>query len=145
MFIICVQLNSILIAYVLDNHYYFVNQIFPIQELLELGDVVGTQSRGLSQESIALLPVSKYKCSFFLRRKSRSERYYFGLIYGVYWCAVLIHHSFLFLHACWSCNLWINRSKYLPEGYSFDRYDFFLFLREMRYETYFIFACLLIM
>ncbi|KAJ8751212.1 hypothetical protein K2173_016393 [Erythroxylum novogranatense] len=44
------------------------------EELLELGETVGTQNRGLSLELIALLPTSKYKCSFFLRRKSRSER-----------------------------------------------------------------------
>ncbi|KAG8638283.1 hypothetical protein MANES_14G001800v8 [Manihot esculenta] len=44
------------------------------EELLELGETVGTQSRGLSQELISLLPVSKYKCSFFSRRKSRKER-----------------------------------------------------------------------
>ncbi|KAJ4828859.1 hypothetical protein Tsubulata_023182 [Turnera subulata] len=45
------------------------------EELLELGETVGTQSRGLSQELISLLPVSKHKRSFFSRRKSRSERY----------------------------------------------------------------------
>ncbi|GAB4856051.1 hypothetical protein Ancab_024691 [Ancistrocladus abbreviatus] len=44
------------------------------QELLELGEAVGTQSRGLSQELISSLPVSKYKCRFFLRKKSRAER-----------------------------------------------------------------------
>ncbi|KAM6596735.1 hypothetical protein CsatA_007259 [Cannabis sativa] len=44
------------------------------EELLELGEVVGTQNRGLSLEQIALLPVSKYKCSFFSRKKSRDER-----------------------------------------------------------------------
>ncbi|XP_057953567.1 E3 ubiquitin-protein ligase BIG BROTHER isoform X2 [Malania oleifera] len=44
------------------------------QELLELGETVGTQSRGLSQDLIALLPISKYKCGFFSRKKSRDER-----------------------------------------------------------------------
>ncbi|KAJ6414401.1 hypothetical protein OIU84_003407 [Salix udensis] len=44
------------------------------EELLELGETVGTQNRGLSQELISLLPASKYKRSFFSRRKSRSER-----------------------------------------------------------------------
>lgn len=48
-------------------------EVFYVQELLELGEAVGTQSRGLSQEMIALLPVSKYKYSFF-SRKSRNER-----------------------------------------------------------------------
>jgi hypothetical protein len=45
-----------------------------LQELLELGEAVGTQSRGLTQEQISLLPVSKFKCGFFLRKKSRNER-----------------------------------------------------------------------
>ncbi|TYI39171.1 hypothetical protein E1A91_A02G074000v1 [Gossypium mustelinum] len=45
-----------------------------LQELLELGESVGTQSRGLTQELISLLPVSKYKCSLFSRKKSRKER-----------------------------------------------------------------------
>ncbi|CAB4278235.1 unnamed protein product [Prunus armeniaca] len=44
------------------------------EELLELGEAVGTQSRGLSQDQISLLPISKYKCSFFSRKKSRDER-----------------------------------------------------------------------
>lgn len=44
------------------------------EELLELGESVGTQSRGLSQEIISLLPISKFKCSFFSRKKSRHER-----------------------------------------------------------------------
>ncbi|GLT82195.1 hypothetical protein SLE2022_400890 [Rubroshorea leprosula] len=44
------------------------------EELLELGETVGTQSRGLSQELISLLPVSKYKCRLFSRKKSRNER-----------------------------------------------------------------------
>lgn len=44
------------------------------EELLELGEVVGSQSRGLSQDAISSLPVSKYKCSFFWRKKSRRER-----------------------------------------------------------------------
>ncbi|XP_068328522.1 E3 ubiquitin-protein ligase BIG BROTHER-like [Pyrus communis] len=41
------------------------------EELLDLGEAVGTQSRGLSDELISLLPSSKYKCgNFFLRKKS---------------------------------------------------------------------------
>ncbi|KAM0859578.1 hypothetical protein ACQ4PT_047097 [Festuca glaucescens] len=44
------------------------------EELLDLGEAVGTQSRGLSQESIASLPVTKYKCGFFSRKKARRER-----------------------------------------------------------------------
>ncbi|RYR23010.1 hypothetical protein Ahy_B03g068285 [Arachis hypogaea] len=44
------------------------------EELLELGEAVGTQSRGLTQEQISMLPVSKYKCGFFSRKKSRDER-----------------------------------------------------------------------
>lgn len=44
------------------------------EELLELGEAVGTQSRGLSQELISSLPISKYKRGFFSRKKSREER-----------------------------------------------------------------------
>lgn len=51
---------------------HVINSFF--QELVELGEAVGTQNRGLSQEQISLLPVSKYKCGFSLRKKSRDER-----------------------------------------------------------------------
>ncbi|KMT14469.1 hypothetical protein BVRB_4g072440 [Beta vulgaris subsp. vulgaris] len=44
------------------------------EELLELGEAVGTQTRGLSQEQISLLPISRFKCCFLLRKKCRSER-----------------------------------------------------------------------
>uniref|UniRef100_A0A804RAC6 RING-type domain-containing protein n=1 Tax=Zea mays TaxID=4577 RepID=A0A804RAC6_MAIZE len=44
------------------------------EELLDLGEAVGTQSRGLSQECISLLPITKYKCGFFSRKKTRRER-----------------------------------------------------------------------
>ncbi|GMH00052.1 hypothetical protein Nepgr_001891 [Nepenthes gracilis] len=44
------------------------------EELLELGDSVGTQCRGLSQDLISMLPLSKFKCRFFLRKKSQTER-----------------------------------------------------------------------
>lgn len=45
------------------------------EELLELGETVGTQSRGLTSELISLLPVKKFKgCGFFFRRKSKTER-----------------------------------------------------------------------
>ncbi|TYJ49808.1 hypothetical protein E1A91_A01G161000v1 [Gossypium mustelinum] len=44
-----------------------------VKELLELGESVGTQSRGLTQELISLLPVLKYKCNLFSRKKSRKE------------------------------------------------------------------------
>ncbi|KAL8500794.1 hypothetical protein ACS0TY_020394 [Phlomoides rotata] len=41
------------------------------EELLDLGEAVGTQSRGLSQELINLLPTSKHKSGgIFSRRKS---------------------------------------------------------------------------
>ncbi|KAM7272635.1 hypothetical protein ACFE04_027298 [Oxalis oulophora] len=45
-----------------------------VKELLELGEAVGTQNRGLSQELLSLLPVSKYKRGFFSRKKSKNER-----------------------------------------------------------------------
>ncbi|KAF9593251.1 hypothetical protein IFM89_021007 [Coptis chinensis] len=45
------------------------------EELLDLGEAVGSHSRGLSKELIELLPVSKYKSgSFFSRKSSRNER-----------------------------------------------------------------------
>ncbi|KAK1288813.1 E3 ubiquitin ligase BIG BROTHER [Acorus calamus] len=44
------------------------------EELLDLGEAVGSQSRGLPQERISLLPISKHKSSFFSRKKTRSER-----------------------------------------------------------------------
>lgn len=49
--------------------YYIV-----MQELLDLGEAVGTQSRGLSQELIGLLPTSKYKFGNFFSRKRSAER-----------------------------------------------------------------------
>ncbi|XP_010936603.1 E3 ubiquitin-protein ligase BIG BROTHER [Elaeis guineensis] len=48
--------------------------IMTYEELLDLGEAVGTQSRGLSEERISSLPVTKYKCSFFSRKKKRGER-----------------------------------------------------------------------
>lgn len=60
-----------------QQHYGWQDNIDPdnmtYEELLDLGESVGTQSRGLSQESISLLPVMKYKCSFLLRRKQRER------------------------------------------------------------------------
>lgn len=40
---------------------YEIIIIFGLQELLDLGEAVGTESRGLSVELISLLPTSKYK------------------------------------------------------------------------------------
>ncbi|XP_061997920.1 E3 ubiquitin-protein ligase BIG BROTHER [Rosa rugosa] len=44
------------------------------EELLDLGEAVGTQSRGLSDELISLLPTTKYKCGSFFSRKKSGER-----------------------------------------------------------------------
>ncbi|CAK9139348.1 unnamed protein product [Ilex paraguariensis] len=44
------------------------------EELLDLGEAVGTQSRGLSQDLIDLLPTSKYKSGGFFSRKRSGER-----------------------------------------------------------------------
>ncbi|CAA3031446.1 E3 ubiquitin ligase BIG BROTHER-like [Olea europaea subsp. europaea] len=44
------------------------------EELLELGEAVGNQCRGLSQELIVLLPISKFKCGLFSRKRFRAER-----------------------------------------------------------------------
>ncbi|XP_022756777.1 E3 ubiquitin ligase BIG BROTHER-like isoform X2 [Durio zibethinus] len=44
------------------------------EELLDLGEAVGSQSRGLSQELIDLLPTSKCKFGSFFSRKKSKER-----------------------------------------------------------------------
>ncbi|CAH9118268.1 unnamed protein product [Cuscuta europaea] len=44
------------------------------EELLDLGETVGTQSRGLPKELIDLLPTSKYKCSWIFSKKRCGER-----------------------------------------------------------------------
>lgn len=68
-----------------------------MQELLELGEAVGTQSRGLSKELISLLPISKYKRGFFSRKKSRDERYIFEfgfLSFNFIAKALVVYHLF---------------------------------------------------
>lgn len=61
-----------------DNQVVWQDNVDPdnmtYEELLELGEAVGTQSRGLSQDIISMLPVKKFKCGFFSRKKSRDER-----------------------------------------------------------------------
>nr|GLL31657.1 E3 ubiquitin ligase BIG BROTHER-like isoform X1 [Ipomoea trifida] len=61
-----------------DNEVVWQDNIDPdnmtYEELLELGEAVGTQSRGLSQDLISLLPVTKFKCGLFSRKRSRKER-----------------------------------------------------------------------
>lgn len=47
---------------------------FKWQELLDLGEAVGTQSRGLSQELIDTLPTSKYKFGSLFKRKNSGKR-----------------------------------------------------------------------
>ncbi|CAA3028412.1 E3 ubiquitin ligase BIG BROTHER-like [Olea europaea subsp. europaea] len=44
------------------------------EELLELGEAVGTQSKGLSEDLIALLPTSKFKRGLFSKKKFKGER-----------------------------------------------------------------------
>ncbi|KAI4323395.1 hypothetical protein L6164_023007 [Bauhinia variegata] len=44
------------------------------EELLDLGEAVGTQSRGLSQDLIDLLPTSKYKFGDLFKRKNSGKR-----------------------------------------------------------------------
>ncbi|KAG4960114.1 hypothetical protein GLYMA_13G203300v4 [Glycine max] len=44
------------------------------EELLDLGEAVGTQSRGLSQELIDMLPTSKYKFGSLFKRKNSGKR-----------------------------------------------------------------------
>ncbi|XP_019453969.1 PREDICTED: E3 ubiquitin ligase BIG BROTHER [Lupinus angustifolius] len=44
------------------------------EELLDLGEAIGTESRGLSQELIDMLPTSKYKFGSLFKRKSSGKR-----------------------------------------------------------------------
>ncbi|XP_009599844.1 E3 ubiquitin-protein ligase BIG BROTHER [Nicotiana tomentosiformis] len=44
------------------------------EELLDLGETVGTQSRGLPEELINLLPTTKYKSNSIFSRKKSEER-----------------------------------------------------------------------
>ncbi|KAL3537402.1 hypothetical protein ACH5RR_000768 [Cinchona calisaya] len=44
------------------------------EELLDLGEAIGTENRGLSQELIDLLPTSKYKSGGIFSRKRSEER-----------------------------------------------------------------------
>ncbi|GAB4828095.1 hypothetical protein Ancab_035010 [Ancistrocladus abbreviatus] len=44
------------------------------EELLDLGDAVGTQNRGLPQELIKMLPTSRFKAGGFFSRKKIRER-----------------------------------------------------------------------
>ncbi|KAK7283881.1 hypothetical protein RIF29_13629 [Crotalaria pallida] len=44
------------------------------EELLDLGEAIGTESRGLSQELIDTLPTSKYKFSSLFKRKKSVKR-----------------------------------------------------------------------
>ncbi|XP_051142257.1 E3 ubiquitin-protein ligase BIG BROTHER-like [Andrographis paniculata] len=61
-----------------DNEVVWQDGIDPdnmtYEELLELGEAVGTQNRGLSQAQIAMLPISKFKYGLFSRKKFRGER-----------------------------------------------------------------------
>ncbi|KAG8472513.1 hypothetical protein CXB51_035375 [Gossypium anomalum] len=61
----------------------------PYVKQVKLGESVGTQSRGLTQELISLLPVSKYNCSLFSRKKSRKERYCLCFIFASLKCDLL--------------------------------------------------------
>ncbi|CAN1342545.1 E3 ubiquitin-protein ligase BIG BROTHER [Linum perenne] len=47
-----------------------------LQELLDLGEAVGTESRGLSEELISMLPTSKCKFGSFFSRKKSGESLY---------------------------------------------------------------------
>lgn len=44
------------------------------EELLDLGETVGSESRGLAQEQIHMLPISKYKSGGLFSRKKSDER-----------------------------------------------------------------------
>ncbi|KAM7265597.1 hypothetical protein ACFE04_003280 [Oxalis oulophora] len=51
-----------------------ISVLYGVLELLDLGEAVGTQSRGLSQELISLLPTMKFKFSNLFSRKKSGER-----------------------------------------------------------------------
>ncbi|KAH1222997.1 E3 ubiquitin ligase BIG BROTHER [Glycine max] len=61
-----------------DNMTYEVRCTYVLcvnaDELLDLGEAVGTQSRGLSQELIDMLPTSKYKFGNLFKRKNSGKR-----------------------------------------------------------------------
>ncbi|KAI3772492.1 hypothetical protein L6452_03678 [Arctium lappa] len=44
------------------------------RELLDLGEAIGSESRGLSQELIDSLPTTRYKSGGFFLRKKSAER-----------------------------------------------------------------------
>jgi len=50
------------------------DMFYKSQELLDLGEAVGTQSRGLPQELIDTLPTSKYKFGSLFKRKNSGKR-----------------------------------------------------------------------
>lgn len=44
-----------------------------LQELQSLGETIGTESRGLSDELIGYLPLSKYKIGLFSKKEKHDE------------------------------------------------------------------------
>lgn len=54
-------MNPCYISYWSILYFVFHGQLLCLQELLALGEVVGTESRGLSAETIASLPSINYK------------------------------------------------------------------------------------
>lgn len=50
------------------------DMFYKSQELLDLGEAVGTQNRGLPQELIDTLPTSKYKFGSLFKRKNSGKR-----------------------------------------------------------------------
>lgn len=51
---------AVLFSFFLDPFYFYIMLNFMLQELIALGDVVGTESRGLSADTIASLPSINY-------------------------------------------------------------------------------------
>lgn len=61
-----------------------------LQELLDLGESVGTESRGLSEEQISLLPTARCKLTSFFSRKKPEERYGFLTYVAFGYLALLV-------------------------------------------------------
>lgn len=47
--------------------------MFVFQELQQLGEAIGTESKGLPEDVIALLPTSTYKIRIFSRKEKHDE------------------------------------------------------------------------
>jgi branched-subunit amino acid transport protein AzlD len=68
-----------LVSQVIVNLAFHLLNFSLFQELQQLGEVIGTESKGLPESVIALLPTSTYKFRIF-SRKEKHEEYVLRLI-----------------------------------------------------------------